>query len=490
MKKEASLIIDIGTGSSRVAIVSDTFEIINIKSMTNTYYVDEKYNDAKYFIPEELKNNILLMITEVLESLENYSIRYISSAAARESIILLDNDGKDFLGLPNIDNRGKEWLSHIKNREYIEKVSGRPLTEDFGAMKLYGLRKKRPQQFNAVHKVISLSDWIGYIFTENIEMEYSQACETQLFNIYDKTWDEHLCKDFSIDRKILPNIISTGTIHGLTNEIKQQIGLSQDCVYIVGGADTQLAAKGMGLGVNDIGLISGTSSPIVKYKDSIPDYEKNKDFNFWCSCNLSGEGYQIETNPGVTGLNLQLAKDSLLPTTSYEEIDHYIKKNINHIKCIASFTTQSPYKNVSFSNGGFLLPVPFNQKLDTKDFIFSIVVDIAFAIAFKIQQNEVLSQTVSSYIIGSGGGLRLTSLCQMIADLTGKKLILKENFDEASIIGCAKVCFSKDKQAEGKDIKNVKEYIPEENYYLHEKLEEWLLYKEKINSKKKIGAFE
>lgn len=487
MIQNAALIIDIGTGSTRIAAVSNEGKLLGIKNFKNKFYSDDEYNDAKYFVPNELKQNIYSGIKELLTELKNCKIHYISSSSARESFVLLNKKGQGFYGLPNIDNRGKEWLNQVPERGYIEKVTGRPVTEDFGAMKLYGLKQKRENLFGSITYVTSLSDWIGYLFTGQIEMELSQASETQLFNIYLKDWDRKVCKAFDIDASILPPIIRTGTTHSVLPEIKTTLNLDNECRYVVGGADTQLAARGVDLGPNDIGLISGTTSPVVKYKASIPDYEKNKEFNFWCSCNLGGDGYQIETNPGVTGLNLQIAKEKLLPNSTYESINKYIMEHYENLRCLASFTSQSPYKNISFPNGGFMMTVPFHQELGNEDLIHAVVADIAFSIAFKIRQNEVLSQTDSPYIIGAGGGMRMESLCQMIADLTEKKLILKENYDEASIFGAARVCFSLNSMP--MKIPIIKEYKPSENGYLREKLEMWLLYREKLNSKKEIGAF-
>jgi len=487
MNQEAALIIDVGTGSTRVAVVSDEGRLLSIKGRKNTYHLDERYKDAKYFLPEELKENIFQLIHEVMKETKEVAIKYVSSSAARESFVLIDADGQDYYGLPNIDNRGKEWLEVIPNCEYIEKNTGRPLTEDFGAMKLYGLKQKRAEMFQAIGHIVSISDWIGYIFTGSIEMEYSQASETQLFNIYTKNWDQKLCDAFGIDAAILPPVIKTGTRHELTQEVKERFNLDQKGLYVVGGADTQLAAQGIALKEDEIGLISGTSSPVVKYQEHIPDFEKNKEFNFWCSCNLAGDGYQVETNPGVTGLNLQQILDSLVKDVSYQKINQYIERNYHNLKLLASFTTQSPYKNIAFSNGGFLMDVPFSQEIIFEDFIHGIVADIAFSIAFKIRQNEVLSQTTASFIVGAGGGLRMETLCQMIADLTEKKLVLKENYDEASIIGAARVCFSADSTMKEGTV--IHEYEPSDNDYLREKLERWLMYREQINSKKEIGAF-
>lgn len=90
MKKDAALIIDIGTGSTRVAVVSCEGKLVRIKGCKNTYYIDEAYDDAKYFLPNELKETIFSLIKEVLKNLEGFRIKYLSSSAARESFVLLD----------------------------------------------------------------------------------------------------------------------------------------------------------------------------------------------------------------------------------------------------------------------------------------------------------------------------------------------------------------------------------------------------------------
>ena len=45
------LIIDVGTGNSRVALVNETGELIDISSFENKYYKDQSYDDAQYFSP-------------------------------------------------------------------------------------------------------------------------------------------------------------------------------------------------------------------------------------------------------------------------------------------------------------------------------------------------------------------------------------------------------------------------------------------------------
>ena len=47
------LMIDLGTGNSRVALVNSFGEILGIRTHTNVYHRDNRYEDGQYFLPEE-----------------------------------------------------------------------------------------------------------------------------------------------------------------------------------------------------------------------------------------------------------------------------------------------------------------------------------------------------------------------------------------------------------------------------------------------------
>ena len=101
------MIVDIGTGNSRVALVREDGALICVKTFENIYYIDEAYEDAQYFDPSFWKRNILGLCREIIHMYPNITIDAISSSGARESIVLINRKQEDFYGLPNIDNRGK-----------------------------------------------------------------------------------------------------------------------------------------------------------------------------------------------------------------------------------------------------------------------------------------------------------------------------------------------------------------------------------------------
>ncbi|MDC7244086.1 MAG: FGGY family carbohydrate kinase, partial [Sphaerochaetaceae bacterium] len=209
------LVFDLGTGNSKVSIVSSCGDILGMKTWVNQYNKDDNYTDAQFFLPQEWEHKLLKITGELLKEFSDVKISAITSSGARQSIVLYDKKNYAFLGLPNIDNRGREWMKEIKNKPEIYKKTGKWVTEDFPAAKLMGLKKKYPEEYSRINKINSLSEWIGTIFCNEIVIEPSQACETQLFDITKNEWSKDICKEYDIAYKILPDIKISGTNLGL-----------------------------------------------------------------------------------------------------------------------------------------------------------------------------------------------------------------------------------------------------------------------------------
>lgn len=131
MCNEAYFIVDIGTGNSRVVLMSVEGELIGIRSFANPYHRDYAYEDALYFLPEDWSALIFSYVKEMLISYPGYSIKAFTSTSARESVVLLNKEGKAFYGLPNIDNRGDKWIGEIPNGHEIYYKTGRWLSGVF-----------------------------------------------------------------------------------------------------------------------------------------------------------------------------------------------------------------------------------------------------------------------------------------------------------------------------------------------------------------------
>lgn len=471
------LIVDIGTGNSRVCIIDSLGTIIAIKTFENAYYIDELYEDAQYFSPSYWKTKILGLCKDIIQEHKHLKIDAISSSGARESIVLIDAKGDDFYGLPNIDNRGKAWMHEITNRSMIYKKTGRWVTEDFPAAKLLGLKKKRREIYNQMQTFTSLSEWMGYVFTNINCIEPSQACETQLYDMETKSWSNELISIYGFDGIEMPMIKKGGTrLANITEEMKAFLEVSYDIPFIVGGADTQVALYGANIQVGDIGIVSGTTSPIVTLLNE-KFYDKEE--RCWTDCFVGSDAFQVETNPGVTGLNYQRIRNLLFENVSYADLEAGLKE-VTTIKCTASFSSLNFEKACSYNVGGFLLRPPFSADIHRIDLAWAIVGDIACSIYYQYLQ---LNKTISlhnKYILGCGGGFQSDMLCQHIADLTGKELKLPKSFQQASILGCMKLCNTYH-AIEDERIDEYITYKPKDASLVHTYYKLWNRNREKMN---------
>lgn len=471
------LLVDLGTGNTRVALVSQSGEIRGIHTITNTYYRDNAYPDAQYFLPSEWAAGIIACCEQLHAEFPDVEICAVSSAGARQSLVLIDDSGEAFYGLPNIDNRGREYMGQIKDRDEIYRLSGKWVTEDFCAAKLLGLRMVYPELYSRIHKIVSISEWIAFIFTGIPVMEYSQACETQLYNLESRVWDAALCGAYGIDSALLPPLVAAGEVVGKVHESFADIcGTTPDAVFIMGGADTQVALRYTELSPGAAAVVSGTTSPvIVKRRENYYDPQQR----VWTDADLGGEGFVIEMNPGVTGLNYQRIKDNLCPDISYEQLEReYAAKS--SFCCTASFSSLLFYEQRSLRRGGFFTRSPMDVQLDRVDMAWAVLADIACSIYEQLRRLIDLTQSSSACIYACGGGFRSEALCGMLADLSGMELKLGRSYEQATLQGLVNICAAHfGLRAENAEL--IKSYLPREHSLIHEYYPVWLENRAKEN---------
>ncbi|MDF7682701.1 FGGY family carbohydrate kinase [Lactobacillus sp. ESL0679] len=435
--KKFYLLIDIGTGSSRVCLMDNLGKVYDLQHISNEYQSD-KNGGMLIDIPTFMRN-LQTASKKVLSSFDNH-ISAITVSGARQTFFLTDENQKLLFGIPNIDSRGERFINdYVDNFIQIQNITTRSLSADFLAMKLVGLKHDRPELFAKVCSFTSLSEAFALLFCNKLVIEYSQAVETQLFDLHTKNWDKNLLDIFGLTNIRLPTIVKTGTKFKVTNiDMLESFGINRQssCDFVIGGADTQLAMRAItdAQDTSTLCLVSGTTSPVC-----IRSKEASSDTNCWLDLDLGGDDYVLEYNPGVTGLNYEYARQVLLPETSYKEIEEDISLSSEQ-KILANLTTQSFRKSTGINGyGGWYMLPPLSKKITKKEIVGSVPLDIGFAISQKIKQ---LSKTVSNTkdtIVACGGGMNSQIIPQVVADITGRAVAIYSDFQEPSIIGCFNV---------------------------------------------------
>lgn len=471
------LIIDIGTGNARVAVVGVDGTLISLQTTDVQYNKDTSFPDAVSFDTKVMLNNIQQLINKVLSESVGVEIKAILSTSQREGIILFDNEGQALIGLPNVDNRGREWEKDITEFDLVYQKTGRWPTTVFSALKLKGVKERQPELWNQINTFTSISDWIGYEFTNKMVYEASQATETLLFDVEKNTWSPELCELFEVKYEWLPEVKQSGSILGIVGrEGSKKFNVKEGIPFIIGGADTQLAVKNAQPELDDIVIVSGTTTPIVKV---VSDYLVDEEARCWVNRHVNKDEFIIETNAGVSGLNYQRLKKVFFPDKSYEQIEDEVLA-LEDPKTIASFGTLVFDKNLPLLKGGFYMDAPVHHELTSADFVFGILFDIASSIRYNFDVLIDISPSSKDYVYGCGGGFKGKVLPQLLADLLNKKVIVKEGFSQASMLGGVIIC--NDALGEpNKEKEIVKVFNPSGDARYQELYKKWYQYRNDIN---------
>lgn len=436
-KQNAYMVIDIGTGNVRVAITRTNGDVINVERDNVHYEKDDNYPEALYFDPDRLWEQITALAQKVLRNTPDVAVKAITASSQREGVVLLGKSGESLTGLPNHDHRGREYENLITRKDYVYRLTGRYPSSLFSALKLIGLKNKRPETYERVMTLVSISDWAQYQLSGVAAYEHSQASETLLYDVAEKQWSPALCNIFGISENILPDLVSSGTVLGnILPEYAHKWNLSPETVVVTGGADTQLAIKSTRPATDDVVIVSGTTTPVVKIAET---YSPDEKMRTWTNRHVEEGQFILEANAGVTGLNYQRLKEIFYPNEGYEVIEKELA-GLPPGQCVASLGSLVAEEKSPLTSGGFLFDVPVSHQLSRACFVWATLWDIACCIKENYDVLCDVSPQRQDYVWACGGGLQSRLLRQFLADLTGKKVRVRDGFEQSSVAGGALVC--------------------------------------------------
>ncbi len=434
--KQAYLVLDIGTGNVRVAITSPRGDILAFGRDNVRYEHDARYPDSLEFNPDELWSVIVRLTRDAIQEAGKVELRAVTSSSQREGVVFLDARGQNLIGLPNHDHRGREWEGSVENKSWIYSRTGRYPSSLFSALKAVGIQQRRPDLWERVDTMLSISDWALFRLSGIRGYEHAQASETQLYDVAAKQWSPELCASFGLSESLLPPLHDAGTVIGkVLPEVASEMNIPAGIPVVVGGADTQLAILSTRPSVEDIVLVSGTTTPVVKI---VPTYVTDQQQRTWTNRHADASFFILETNAGVTGLNYQRLKEVFYPKESYEVMEEELAA-LKDPQCVASLGSlvagESPLQR-----GGFIFPAPVSHELTRASFVWATLWDIACAVYENYKALIDVTPHHAEYVWGCGGGFQSGMLSQFIASLLRKQVRVREGYAQASVRGGTILC--------------------------------------------------
>ena len=325
--------------------------------------------------------------------------------------------------------------------------------------KYHWMRDNEPELFAELFKWLDVKDYLVLRCTGEFTMGYDSAHATFMFDTRPGKlgWHEGICRLFEVNMDHLPPIVqATDVVGHLTAQAADDLGLVQDIPVLGGGGDLSLISVGAGcFDLYDTHVYTGTSGWVVSTMD-----RRMTDVGGLIASILGAipGWYNYIAEQETAGRCLQWVRDHL----ALDEIGIYLESHpysdeVEMLGNLFEFLNQEVEKVPPGSNGVIFTPwlhgnrspfedpyargMFFNLGLETgkRDMIRAVLEGVAYHQRWMLERMEkkVPYQEVLRFV---GGGAQSQVWGQILADVTGRKIEVIENAQNAGTVGAAIVC--------------------------------------------------
>jgi gluconokinase len=428
--------IDIGTGSVKAVAITLTGKSFEVSQQHYSFNAPQPgYHEQN---PEDIWAAFVLTLQHLLEK-TGYPPLAISLSSAMHSLIAMDEKGKPLAPMMTwADNRASDIakaLSASKEGMNIYKATGTPIHAMSPLCKLIWIRENNPQLFEKAQQYISIKEYIWHKLFKEFQIDYAIASCTGLFDIHLLTWHEEALKLAGISDHQLSQPVPTAYNRKFQGHPELN-SLEKGTPFFIGASDGCLANLGSmaykpGLAVMTIG-----TSGAIRMASSMPlPNEKAMTFSYVLDEKTFICGGPIN-NGGIT---LQWWLKNMNAAALTDEVYKQFFQQVKAVPAGSKGLIFLPYLTGerapiwdSESCGTF-----FGVKLqhDRSHFSRALIEGICYAMKSVLEALEERAAPVTHIYI-SGGFAKSKVWVQILADITGKNLVLVQA-EDASAVGAA-----------------------------------------------------
>ncbi len=192
------------------------------------------------------------VLAECAAAVKNISpVKAIACSSQGEAFSPLDAKGNILApAMISGDMRSSEVIREFTDkfgRERLYRITGHSASAMFSIAKLMWLRKFSPDLFRKSAKFLCFEDLLAFKLTGRAVMGWPLAGRTMLFSPEKHRWMPELLDACGIRESQLAETLPCGTVTGfLLPEIAGRLGFDRDTVWVTGGHDQIIGARGCG----------------------------------------------------------------------------------------------------------------------------------------------------------------------------------------------------------------------------------------------------
>lgn len=423
------LAFDFGASSGR-AIVGE------LKDNKLTLKEVHRFSNEPVVFSEHLQWDILRLCHEVKQGIlkcksQGFNIESIGVDTWGVDFGLLDEEG-ELMGNPyhyrdhRTQGMMEKCFEYIKKEELFNKTGNQFASYNTIYQLLSMVNNKDKNLYNA-KTLLLMPDLINYMLTGEKVSEFTEATTTQLYSYKNSYWNEEILDKLNIPKDIFTSLIKPGEQVGvLRKSLCREMGVEPIKVIAVGGHDTASAVAAVpSLGENHVFISSGTWSllGIENYRPIIN--KKVYKYNF---TNEGGVNDKVLLLKNIMGLwILQECKRAWEKEGKSIEFSHMVQlaEAEKGGRCFID-----PDNELFYTPGNMPERVREFCK-NTNQFVPQTIGEIVRCVEESLslkytwaieKLEEVTCKKIDSIHI-VGGGVQDKLLCQLTANITGKKVL-------------------------------------------------------------------
>lgn len=314
-----------------------------------------------------------------------------------------------------------------------------------------------PEVFSRVHKWLDVKEYLIGRCTGEFVMTPDSAYSTFLYDTRPghEGWSHSLCKMYGVDVAHLPRVIACTDVAGtLTAQAAEELGLAPGTPVYGGGGDATMI--GLGAGCTDVGethVYSGTSGwvgtvtdkqvvDVVSMIAAILMPEKGR-YNYFAEMETAGKCFEwVKDHLVLDEVNVYLEKIDVAQSKEavYESLYDYMSETVAKVAPGASGVIFTPW--LHGNRCPFEAPEAagmfFNIHLETgkAELLRAVLEGICFHLKWMLECEEKKIKTADTLRFVGGGALSEVT-CQMLADITGRRVETVEATKDVGAIGAA-----------------------------------------------------
>jgi xylulokinase len=418
--EECFLGIDIGTGSSKGAIVDISGNVLCQASIPHEMSMPQPgwyEQDADRIWWGDCRLICRKLLDDLPQPAE--SIKAMAVSTIGPCVLPLDKEGRPLRPgiLYGIDIRAEKEIREIEEKlgkEVIFAKTGQDLSSQSCCPKMLWIQKNEPQVWEKTAKIVTASGYLTYRLTGRFTQDiYTAIGFAPVFDIKEKAWDRPLAGLITEMDKLPELLWSTQVAGELTREAAELTGLPVGLPVVAGTTDA--AAEALGAGVEksgDMMMMYGSSNFFILKTETLRPVHA-----FWASNFLEPGSYVLTGGMSTVGSMFKWFGETFpgRSVAQWEALARESAPGAGGITCLPYFAGERTPLHDPAAKGVF-----FGMSLSSTpgDVYRSLQEAVGYGIRHNIEEMQKAGARADR-ILAIGGASESRRLMQIITDITG-----------------------------------------------------------------------